>query len=203
MTTHSGSVGTALLVTCLLAGAYFVEALLGQIMPMLRINLLGGLTFVGLLVAFFATSIFGAIRWRKASTYWMMPCLISLAGLSAPFITLPVGEAFNDWQFRSHIADYERVVDQIRGQELLNSPDFVKIELAKIKTPPHIIGVWAARCADKTVIVHFFVGGARYQRGYLFKGCDDAPLFDSRRPREQRYKLRPLIEHWYYFSDVS
>jgi hypothetical protein len=71
----------------------------------------------GLVGGLVVTLFFGVRTWRKSSSYWMMPSFICLVGLSAPFIILPLGEALNDWDFKKHLGDYERIINEIKVEK--------------------------------------------------------------------------------------
>lgn len=197
----SKPVGSVILVTSLAGVLYFLEGLAAQITPGPLVMIAGGLTLFGLVGGLVVTLIFGVRTWRKSSSYWMMPSFICLVGLSAPFITLPLGEALNDWDFKRHLGDYERIINEIKVREIPENGVFATIDLNSVKAPRNVVEVWATRCSDGAVVLYFLVGGARYQKGYLFKGCDNAPLLDSAQPKERRYTLTPLVGRWYHFSD--
>ncbi len=158
---------------------------------------LAALTFFSLILAVPITLVLGFFVWRKSSPLWILPSVICVVFAFSPWIARSLGASFSDSQFNSHLADFERAVEDIKSQDIPRSTEFVEIDLSKIKCPRNVLAVEATRCTDGAVVVEFLVSaGGRIHKGYLFKGCDDA----SNRP-ERHYQLKHIVGRWYHFSD--
>jgi hypothetical protein len=191
---------TAYIAISLLGMLCLVANIAAAIRPSFVAVMIAGSTFVMLIVAVPVALAAGVFSWRKTSRWWFLPPILCVIFAASPWIARPIGESYNDRQFKAHFEQYEAAINEIKKQDLPSSAAFTPIDLSRIKVPPGVIGIRAKRCANESVVVQFLVSaGGRIHKGYLFDGCEYAVLSTS--PREKRYSLRHITGQWYHFSD--
>src|SRR5947207_15124120 len=72
------------------------------------------LTLLFLAIGLLVTAIVGFTKWRRLSRLWMMPALVCLAFILSAWFAPPMGRFIADWEFRRHLVEYVRVVDDVR-----------------------------------------------------------------------------------------
>ena len=165
-------------------------------------------TLALLVVALFLSATYGFRVWRRSSRLWILPALMCLAFLVSTWYTAaPVGQFMADWEFKRHLNEYLRVVEDFKSGRIpcrhgcngefdrLDTGDGMK----------NIMFLLAAHCEDGTVGMAFLVGTdvPLLHEGYFFKGYGDGSAC-----RADPYSLEkkwPYVRHvegqWYHFSD--
>jgi hypothetical protein len=160
--------------------------------------------FFGLVLAFIMTLIVGFASWRKSSRLWMYPALLCVAFILTFIISVRIGVplAVDTWQFKKHMAAYDKIVDSIQSGDVSCGSTITGINITNL--PPGIRNILAARCPDGSVYVEFVGKGSSFagHSGYLFKNYTETNncITENIKPEQNEY-LQHITGNWYRFSD--
>ncbi|SRR5579871_1385442 len=134
--------------------------------------------------------------WGRAGVFLLAYLLTILLSLKTP---LAVAE-IRDLIFKHQINRADAVVEKLR-----TDPSVEKGKLSTVdpKTlpglPTGVIGVWAAHCGKRIVVMLFTSIAGRIHSGYLYMDSDSKASCQEIIPSDCRYI--PLTGNWYQFSD--
>jgi hypothetical protein len=156
--------------------------------------------FIGLLIAIPTTLVVGAVEWRKTSHWWMMPSLVCFAFLWTPRIAPYIREPIEDWELKSHLSEYDKVVDDVRKGTIVTATSLTWIDLKQIESlPPGVIAIWAAR-DSRAVTAKFLIShGGRIGNGYIY--AEDNKTAEAGMVGASHYYLRHIVGNWFHFTD--
>ncbi len=142
----------------------------------------------------------GLARWRKSTRWWMMPALACLALLLTAPLDFRLGMIIADLEFRSHIPDYTKIVDDIKSGAIPSTQQYGVIQAKPM--PSNVKIIMGASCPDHQAVVVFLVGTGfpLIHTGYLYKGYSDTnSCFKT--DMTQKWNLRHVQGDWYRFND--
>jgi hypothetical protein len=150
--------------------------------------------FIGVPILGFARS--GAKPLRQSAVSSAV-CLVLLLVVS---LGADIGSLILDWEFRRNLAEYARVVEDIRDGEIPVKSVFDHINLRNIKRLPHrVINLFAARSHDGALVVEFLLP-SMYPKGYVYMDLKDSTAQSVQNMRLRDYALQPIVDKWYRFS---
>jgi hypothetical protein len=189
-------------VTAIILGVIFSLCLvIEQVRPLLSCLLGAAACFLALVSLPVAAFIRGLTQWRKSSRWWIGPTLACLLFILAAPVDFRIGMFLTDLEFRSHLQEYNKFVEDVRSGIIPCEAKLCMIEPKAM--PPNVISIRGARYTDGSVVVEFLVGSGfpLYHTGYLFNGAgankDCNALYKA---YQDRFNLRPLVGDWYHFS---
>jgi hypothetical protein len=154
------------------------------------------------------TAAIGITEWRKSSRKWMLPATIALLSVIGTWFAPPsVGRRIADWQFQTHLGDYEDIVERFRLGTIPCPADCSvhSVALKVGRRPPGIVSVRASVCNDKSFIVAFIRATSvpLLHEGYVVsKGKEGSNCSDGALTLQG---MCPYVRHvfgdWYHFSD--
>jgi hypothetical protein len=196
------SLTKSLIIICLLGLGFSFSLAVQASTLRLGYAIISGISFVGLLIYLIASLIVGFVSWRKESRWWFVPFLgAAIFILSAP-LDLRAGIAITDWNFRAHLQEYIKTVDDIKSGSVPSSTTFGPVSPSVL--PSNVKAVLAVHYADGATVVLFLVGSGfpLHHTGYLFNGSDGNINSKAQfMAFEDRYYLRHETGNWYRFSD--
>ena len=160
------------------------------------------ISLLSLLIGFLVTLVIGFVSWRKSSRIWICPALLCIALVFGFILCGRIGAwaAIDAWWFKKDMANYTKIVDVIKSGGIPCNPTITRLQITNL--PPQIIGVAAARCQDKSVLVVFIGRGSSFagHMGYLFKDSE-TNIYIADYLKQENFHLRQMTDNWYQFSD--
>jgi hypothetical protein len=196
----SGLMKTAYRLAIIFGIMFSLCVVIEQVRPLL--SCLFGLAacLLGLGSLALAALIKGFIQWRKTSRRWIGPFVVCVAFILAFPIDQAIGAMIADMEFKSHLQEYDRFVEDVRNGTIPCEAKSCMIQ-PKIM-PSNVKAIFGARYPDGSVFVQFLVGeGFMYHTGYIFDGSGtNKDCIAAYKDRADRVGLRPLVGNWYYFA---
>jgi hypothetical protein len=157
------------------------------------------ISLAGLVICLIAALILGGSQWCRLSRWWFGPAVLSLVFILTIRIVGPLGVALGDWQFKTRINEYVRIVGYVRTPEANCGPTFAKIHIGNL--PLHIDQVIAACCGDGSISVQFqtLSGIPGVHAGYCF--VDHSATNNCFGMRPDWPYVRSLGGNWFRYSD--
>jgi len=120
---------------------------------------------------------------------------------------VPIGRSIADWEFKRHLNEYVRVVEDFKSGRIpcgtQCNGSFHRLHVKD--QPKNIMFLEAARCNDGTVGVAFLVDSdvPLLHEGYFFKGYGDGSDCSAHPwSLDKKYPYVRYVEgEWYHFSD--
>jgi hypothetical protein len=169
--------------------------------PFLGCVIVSVIGFIGLLIYLVASFVIGVFSWRKISRWWFAPFLVSIVFLLSVPIDKRIGIVVADWNFRAHLSEYLKTVDDIKSGSVPSEETLMVVSPNKV--PSNVKVVMAAHYFDGATVVVFLVGSGfpLQHSGYVFDGSDKNINCGAQfKSFEDKYRMRHVTGNWYHFS---